>query len=302
MTDSIKKPDFFIVGAPKCGTTALDFQLSLHPEIFMAPKEKHYFGGDIVIHLELMREVDYCNLFTPATLKQVCGESSVWYLYSEQAVLKIHRFNPKAKIIIILRNPIEMLPSLHSQFLYDGDELIADFKDALLKDIERIKKGQKWKYRTFEKDRPGFINSVLYYNQVRRYLRVFGSEQVLIILHSEMKENFENSYRSILEFLQVGTDFIPSKKNLNVSKKIKNTNLHFFSKQPPEKLRTIFRTAVPFKSIRQRLITFIESLNVSEQPRVEIDTEVKELIISHTKNDILMLSKLINKDLSSWLL
>ncbi|KHE93325.1 MAG: sulfotransferase domain-containing protein [Candidatus Scalindua rubra] len=302
MIGNIKKPEFFIVGAPKCGTTALDFHLSLHPEIFMAPKEKHYFMLDegINIKLKSITRADYVNFFASASHRQVCGESSVWYLYSENVAKKIYQFNPEAKIIIILRNPKKMLPSLHSQFLYDADEHIVDFKTALLEDIERIKKGKKVKTRTFE-NRPGYINSVLYYEQVKRYLSVFDSGQVTILLHNKVKDDFEGAYRSILKFLQVSTDFFPSEQQVNVNKKIKSVKLHSLSKRPPEKLKKIFRTIIPFKPIRSSLIKIVESLNVSEKNRDELSEEVKELVNKYTKDDVLMLAKLIDKDLSDWL-
>src|SRR5687768_11853389 len=87
------KPNFFIVGAPKCGTTAMNDYLNQHPAIFMATKELHYFGRDLKLKNKIS-EAEYLKHFTNAGNKKIIGEASVWYLYSKTAAHEIKSFSP----------------------------------------------------------------------------------------------------------------------------------------------------------------------------------------------------------------
>ena len=103
---AIKKlPDFFIVGAPKCGTSALGEYLRKHPDVFMARKEMHHFGADLHFGSQIFRRKEgaYLAEFDAWNGQLLAGEASVWYLYSTQAAAEIKAFNPKARIIIMLR-------------------------------------------------------------------------------------------------------------------------------------------------------------------------------------------------------
>jgi hypothetical protein len=91
----VKRPNFFIVGAPKCGTIALYTYLRRHPAVFMSHKEVHYFGHDLGHrYCGAMSEEDYLKLFTPAGAESALGDASVWYLFSKSAAQEIHDFDP----------------------------------------------------------------------------------------------------------------------------------------------------------------------------------------------------------------
>src|SRR5580692_5743985 len=108
------KPNFFIVGAPKCGTTALNHYLSAHPEIFMAKKEMHHFGADLKFGSQFFRRDrdEYLAEFAEGHGRKGVGETSVWYLFSREAAAELKAFNPEARVIIMLREPVEMVQSL----------------------------------------------------------------------------------------------------------------------------------------------------------------------------------------------
>src|ERR671927_280038 len=134
---SIRRPDFFIVGAPKCGTTALYVYLKAHPQIFMPfLKEPHFFGRDLSSRYGRMTLADYLALFAGAKNDQRVGEASSWYLYSRTAAREIKEFSA-ADIIVIFRNPIDMMYAQHSQLLFQRQEEIVDFKEALAAESER---------------------------------------------------------------------------------------------------------------------------------------------------------------------
>ena len=124
----MQKPNFFIVGLPKSGTTALHDFLNQHPQIFMSKvKEPHFFCTDFhresdafhdsQLFFHFRDEETYLKLFSDLTTEKVIGESSTGYLYSKEAAKQIHDFNPEAKILIVLREPTSFLYSVHSQVL-----------------------------------------------------------------------------------------------------------------------------------------------------------------------------------------
>ena len=136
----MNKPNLFIVGAPKCGTTFLYHYLKKHPEIFFPKfKEPHFFGSDLIrkngaYDLNLN---NYLNLFNSD--KKIIGEASTFYIFSKNAAKEIHAFNPDAKIIIMLRNLIDLTYSMHSQFVFSGDETIENFKESLNIEDKRLR-------------------------------------------------------------------------------------------------------------------------------------------------------------------
>ncbi|MCP4662264.1 MAG: sulfotransferase domain-containing protein, partial [bacterium] len=115
----MKRPDFFIVGAPKCGTTALYHYLSEHPQVFLPEfKEPHFFAEDLSTPDHICSEQEYLELFLPAGDEhRAVGEGSVWYLFSSTAARRIREFAPEAKVIVMFRSPVEMFVSLHNQMM-----------------------------------------------------------------------------------------------------------------------------------------------------------------------------------------
>ena len=127
----MKKPNFFIIGAPKCGTTSLAAWLAEHPNIYMSPiKEPHFFCSDFNVVI-IPNEAEYYRLFKKAGDQHMAvGEASTSYLYSQVAVPRIERELPGAKYIVMVRNPVEMAYSLHEEFVFLGAEHIHDFEMA----------------------------------------------------------------------------------------------------------------------------------------------------------------------------
>jgi len=297
MQEKKKYPDFLMVGAPKSGTTAFNHFLNQHPSIFMAKKELHYFGSDLKIKQDSIPENSYLAYFKNAHSNQLKGEASVWYLYSKKAAEEIKTFNPRAKIIILLRNPTEMIPSLHSQYLYDGDETEKDVEQAFENDLNRT---APYSSLSFE-NRPPYLESVLYHQQVERYIKVFGEKQVLIILHDEFKNNYKLVYRKVLNFLGMNHDFIPDFEKINTRKNVQNINLHQLSKNPSNQLKCLVRFVIPFKYVRHQIMKKIDTINIQPQKPSTISPALKEKIIALTRSDIQNLATLIKKDLSAWI-
>ncbi len=197
----MRKPDFFIVGAPKCGTTAISDYLAQHPDVFLAPKELHFFGSDL--NPVRLNEVEYLRLFESASRESRLGEASVWYFYSESVPAEIKNFSPDARIIMSLRNPVDMIYSLHSQLVYSMAEEIEDFERALHAEQQdgrtlRLPVGlESFTYAAAGK----------YCEHVKRYLDTFGPEKVCIVIFDDLKENTPRVYGAVCEFLAVRSAF-----------------------------------------------------------------------------------------------
>jgi len=307
-----KKPNLFIVGAPKCGTTSLHYYLSQHPEILMSKiKEPLYFCKDF--HKEsdkfhkkkryypIRIEKEYLKLFENAKSEKIIGESSIWYLYSKVSAYEIYKFNPNAKIIIMIRNPVDFLYSLHSQFLYSDSENITNFKRALDSEINR----------RINKRLPNSVKnpSFLYYSdivkfseQISRFLKLFFHKQIKIIIFDDFKNNTLEEYKKILEFLNINAKFKPNLKILNPNKTVKLKLLNLFLKKPPTKIKQIIKLLLPMIMI-QKTLNFLVNFNIRYIKRKPLNSEFKIELMKEFKPEVEKLNKLlidnnlINKDL-----
>jgi hypothetical protein len=200
-------PDFFIVGHPKSGTTALYEMLRAHPQIFMPDlKEPRYFASDLrprfqpqpadpsqVRFPETLEE--YLALFEAAEDSQTVGEASPSYLRSSVAAGAIAQAQPTARVIALLREPASFLRSLHLELVQNHVEREKDFRKAFAKeDLAR---------RTSTAQLPRYSDRVRYVEQLRRYRAVFPPEQVLVLIYDDFRQDNEATVREVLRFLQV---------------------------------------------------------------------------------------------------
>ncbi len=269
-----QKPNFFIVGAPKCGTTAMNDYLAQHPEVFVPDiKEVHFFGSDLNFSKGALRDPDaYLALFQGATEPRL-GEASVWYLYSRTAAREIYTFNPDAKIIVMLRNPVEMLYSQHSQFLYNGNEDITDFREALAAEPER-RAGRRIPESAHLVEGLFYADTVRYAEQVARYFEIFGRENVHVILYDAFRADLPGTYRKTLQFLGVQDDFAPEFEVVNPNKRARSKLLRSFVQSPPESVKRLSRVLFP-RSLRQRVMKGLDQANIRYEARAPLDPELK---------------------------
>ncbi len=205
-----KLPEFFIVGQPKSGTTALYEMLKSHPGIYMPElKETRFFDrewhpGMTPIDPDLSAEyasdphpdtlAEYLDLFAGARPDQRAGEASPGYLRSPLTAARIAEFEPDARIIAILREPASFLRSAHLQLLQDHVETEKDFRKAIAREeLMRTQKPVLW-YA---------LERVEYVKQLRRYHALFPSQQVLVLIYDDFRADNEGTIRRVLSFLDV---------------------------------------------------------------------------------------------------
>lgn len=202
-----RTPDFFIVGHPKSGTTALYEMLRRHPQIFMPElKETQFFARELHpraqpshMHPETLEE--YLCLFKSAKPGQRKGEASPSYIRSHFAAARIADLRPDARIIVIFREPASYLRSMHLELLRDHVETETDLRKAL--DLEMVNRDTAAQSRTYRIERPVYADRVRYVDQLRRYHAVFPPEQVLILIYEDFRRDNEATVRGVLRFLEV---------------------------------------------------------------------------------------------------
>lgn len=294
-------PDFFIVGAPKCGTTALYEYLRQHPDVFMPEriKEPHFFGSDLVFAEQArLTRAAYLDLFSGAGSKRRLGEASVFYLYSQHAAKEIFDFCPHASIIMMLRDPVDMIHSFHSQRLFKGTEDVTDFASALELENER-KQGRHLPKRV------GLVQGLYYRElgkysvQVQRYLTTFGRNQVHVILFDDFRRDIAGVYRNVLRFLNVDPDFAPRFEIVNVNKRVRSDIIRELTKYTPNTLRATGR-ALMTRSARTGLRRMVRQWNIVHQARSTMDPVLRRDLRLEFSGDVKALEALIDRDLSEW--
>ncbi len=306
---ALVKPNLFIVGAPKCGTTALHYYLAQHPEIYMfnpsdsleafegGKKELHFFGSDLDFKRPQLQE--YLSYFSSVSHQKIVGESSVFYLYSQRASQEIKAFNGDAKIIIMLRNPVDTIYSWHSQLLFWGDENLTEFEAALNAEKSR-KQGKNIPQK---RDHPlecfFYRDIVRFYSQIKRYFEIFERKNIHIIIFDDFTKDTASVYQKTLCFLGCQADFEPDFKVINGNKNIRNLSLQKFLRRPPQFIRTLARTITP-PTIRQNLRHSLQNYNTQNVPRLKMNQDLKKRLKAEFEPEVEQLSLLLNRDLTYW--
>lgn len=197
----MKIPNFIIVGAPKCATTSLYYYLKQHPEVFMPEdqtwKEPHFFGRDqrIAPRRCIRDERKYLRLFADARGAKRVGEATTSYLHSRTAAEEIKAYNPNMRIIASVRNPVELIPSMHYQNLVAHHEDILDLEKALAADPDRILEKRIPKHAL----KPAYLvysRIVQFADNLERYFQAFGRENVLVLFFDDIKQDLNALIRN----------------------------------------------------------------------------------------------------------
>ncbi len=302
MEPLLRRPDFFIVGAPKCGTTAMASYLGQHPDVGMcARKETQYFATDLYAKfgreegVPWISETEYLALFEGVQEAQRIGEASVWYLYSSAAPRAIKRFAPEADIIVMLRNPLEALPSLHSQFVFVGIEPEEDFERALALDEEREREGTPPRFPP-----RSYRAAACYSEQLERYFGVFGRERVHVVFYDDFRNRTLESYRETCEFLGVDWAFVPELEVVNPNKRVRSRQLRKLVRYPPPALRRVLHLGTS-EGFRRRTGAILKRWNARIEPREPPPESVTASLRPLVAEQVRELNALLGVDLHGWL-
>jgi hypothetical protein len=287
----MKKPNFFILGAPKCGTTSLAAWLSQHPQVYMsAVKEPNFFNTDqLELHRPTRRE--YEKLFEPAQESHLAvGEASVRYLSSQVAVPAILEFQPDARFIVAVRNPIEMAFSLHKQWVFSGAENLTSFENAWRAQEDRAQ-GRRLPPLGYPNQYGEFCSVG---KQIRRLYRLVDQARVRIVFLDDIRAEPASVYADVSRFLGVRDDHVPDFKMHNPSQERKYPWLRQLSIRAG-----LLKRAV---GIRRGLglIGALDNWNTTEKGWTASSPMVAELK-EYFRRDVAELEEITGRNLSSWL-
>jgi len=295
----VKRPDTFIVGAFKAGTTALYEYLGAHPGVFMSvPKEPMYFGQDLTPRYRRMTEDEYLALFRAARDAQRAGEASPWYLYSTSAAREIHDFNRGARIIVMLRNPVDVMYSQHAQLVFNRRDDVADFGEALAAEEDR-RAGRRIPAGAIRPEALYYRHSVRFPEQVRRYLEVFGPDRVHFVVFDDLVADARGVYAATLEFLEVDPSIEIDLAVRNPARQARSGRLQQILFNPPPALRGVVGRlrGLPFM---HRLRDVLVSANSAPASRPPMDPSLRGQLTAEFAPQVAELGELIGRDLSAW--
>ncbi len=305
----MKKVNLFLVGAAKSGTTALAELLSQSPEIFSPSiKEPGYFGLDInpddfspeyakVVqlprdyfstkplkeqHQSFIREASlYQKLYEVQQGEKYLLDSSTVYLLSRLSAEEIARYNPQAKIIIILRNPVERAFSHYKMALQMG-LVTGGFKEEWDLDLEKNPKGVGISEM--------FAETGMYSQQLKRYFSAFSKEQICVLLYEDFKSMTSDIKSQLKSFLELD---LPWEKTgeANVSSVPKHA-----------KFNQILKGSGFVQKMKNHLP---ESLQASikkwmSQEDLQMSAEMKKELTDYYREDILEVEKITGLNLNHW--
>ncbi len=299
----MSRPNFFIVGAPKCGTTSLYAYLREHPQVFMCePKEPEHFSGDLDwrghMRAERVSDLDdYLALFSEADDAVAVGEASTWSLFSRAAAERIYAFDPDANVIIMLREPVSMMYSLHGQYLKDGNESIEDFEHALAAEPDR-RAGRRIPASSHLPVGLQYTAVASYQEQVRRYLERFGRDRVLIIRFDRFSRDTPREYRRVLAFLGLDLNYYPDFHVKNVASLNRNIRVKRFFKRH-RVLAAAMARVLPI-TVRRRIGDLIQPW-ASQVRRHPLDPALAARLRREFQREVRELGNLIDEDLRDWI-
>lgn len=292
-------PDFFIVGAPRSGTTALCNYLRIHPELHISsPKEPTYFGRDLTPK-KFPTLDSYRALFQNTGNAKRAGDGSVAYLASDFAAEEIHAFNPESSIVMILRDPVEMMHSLHLKHYLMGIEPCRTLEEALAAEPGRLSTGKGVPPDTCAKV-IALRNRATYVPQVKRFLDKFGPTRVRMFLFDDFQANPTRIFHETCRFLGVRDDFMPCCSPHNVGRQVKSKRWHEFLTRSPRWAQTVVRICIPFPALRNQLQKRMVKKNQCSGRPVPMSAELRARLKQEFAPGIAELGQLTGWDLSHW--
>lgn len=296
-------PCFFIVGAPRCGTTALGKALGGHPRIsFSKPKETHFFTQDLSgMSVEEIRRT-YLERFQPNLSRDTLaiGDGSVSYLYSPEAIHRAMAFDPGAKFIVSVRSPVHMLRSYHARLLFLMDEDEPDFQQAWALQEERLA-GRRIPPRCREPRLLQYGDAARLGHYVRQLFEVAGRERCHVVVFDDLAADPAAVYREVLDFIGVEFDGRTEFKQKRGNAQFKSKWLQQLTMNPPRWVFNLVNSANPETIKRlKRLRKRVKRYNTAPVEGSPLHHRTVEALQAYFRSDVEHLSALLGRDLTHW--
>lgn len=274
-------PNLYIVGPPRSGTTSLARWLALHDAIWIGhPKEPGYHSTDLEMPRRIVDTDTYLDTYGRPTTHAYAGEATPWYMFSKQAASSIHTMNPGATIIIMLRNPVDRLASLHNHHVFVGLEREHDLETAVFQ--SKGPSGDDFRTNL------DYLDVARLAPQAKRFYDLFGPEQIVLVDFDALASSPRDTHLEILEHLEVEPFELPRYPHLNKARHRRSE----FARRAKRKLP-------PSISRRKIIAGTIRRLNVAEG-RPDPSPALRDRIIRNLDEDTAILEELIGRDLDHW--
>lgn len=289
-----RRPRYFLLGAPKCGTTALASYLADHPLIYVSkPKEPHYFCKDLKAGgCPVSSDEEYLDTFFPGldeskTLAAI--DCSVWYLYSEVAVKEILRFEPDAKFLVMLRNPVKMVWSLYSMLTFQGQEDQKDFMSAWQLQETRKKGANLPPGLWLDKKMLLYRDVCALGSQLEKVFDEIDPNRVHIEFQNNLFADTRNSYIRVLQFMNVPDDGRSEFKKENAGRKIKN-----------QALFNLLRSKLVMSAVvGAKKFLGLKTLGIG-RPDLPLPEKIGSFLLKQFEGEVRMLENLLTTNLAEW--
>ena len=287
--------DFVGIGAPKTGTTWLSECLAEHPRVGFAPDKEVYFFADSEARTYADAGFNYYERGTDWYHQQmpdkpdaeVFGEFSVSYMYDPRACERIYQYHPKIKILVALRNPVEVV---YSWYWFNRTGLIAKLPQSFAEAMQI-------EY---------FKNLGLYYRALAPFFERFPREQIHVILHDDIKRDASAVLDDLFAFIGVGGDYKPEKTNskINAAKGTRFQWLQTFGGTTYSALKKVpgVSMVVSSRPFEKAVLAVYRRINHVKLDYPPMDEEMRAELAEYYREDTEKLSTLIDRDLNAWLM
>ncbi|WP_372921899.1 sulfotransferase family protein [Roseovarius sp.] len=286
------RANFFILGAPKCGTTSLSAWLSQHSGAFVSdPKEPRHFNTDWASPFRVADPKAYARLFADAGDRRARGEATTGYLVSDVAVPGILEYQPDARFVVCLRDPVELFFSLHGQRLKEGTETLMDPARAWEAQSERLQ-GRNVPRGVADPKSLHYDRFCRLGSQMSRLYEKVPRERVFVVLIEDLRDAPDATFRALCRFLDIEERSLPDYSVENAGRLPRLLWL-----QRAVRLAGLVKKRIGLPSMG--IATRIRDANLSGARRSD-DTALRARLTDHFAEEVTRLEQMIGRDLSHW--
>jgi hypothetical protein len=288
-------PDIVIIGAARCGTTSLHAYLREHPQVFMSrEKETDYFSlgdlpsDDVPRNASAYRartRDEYERLFRGAGDARAVGEASPTYLFYPRSAERMQQAIPAAKVICILRDPVERAYSHFALARKMGFEPVEDFAAAVALEEERWVSDRSMRFT--------YVRASYYHEGLKAFCDRFPREQILVLQFEQLASDPVATMRTIYDFIGVDASFSPDVSIRHNRSMLPRSGLVREMFGRPFRLRRFLQRNLP-----PRLVTRLGNAIMRPPPGVAAGT--RATLVPRFVEDVRRLEALLGRDLSAW--
>lgn len=303
----LNHPNVFLIGAPKCGTTAIASYLSDHPNVYLPyPKEPSFWSFDLKrggTVLKLNSIEDYLRIYEPAVASthSVLLDASTSYLQSSDAVEAILNFSPRAKFIVMLRNPVDVAYAFHMEQLFNTFEDEESFEKAWNLQAKRSS-GQRIPPSCIEPKNLQYRQVASLGSHLSRLKQIVANDQLHIIFHEDFARDPRATYLSLISFLGLNDDGREVFEVKGSAHYNKYPRLATFYQNPPKPIRFIVLGIKKMLRVYayKNILQWIKGKLINQAPRPKLSTLFRSQLIAEFEPEILKLESITGRDLTAW--